>query len=98
MTLHSYQTLNLHKKANLILNQSKQYLPWNFWINVGDISFYHLAGSFVFITTLLPVYVRHLTESLVLIGLIPATFYLFAQLPQVLFASCLLYTSDAADE
>ena len=60
---------------------------WNFWVNVGDLSFVHLAGSFVFISTILPLYVSYLTESRVLIGLIPAIYLVASHVPQLLMAA-----------
>ena len=61
--------------------------PWNFWVNVGDLSFVHLAGSFVFISTILPLYVSYLTESRVLIGLVPAIYLVASHVPQLLMAA-----------
>lgn len=60
---------------------------WNFWVNVGDIAFVNLAGSFVFISTILPLYVSYLTESRVLIGLIPAIYLAASHVPQLLLAA-----------
>ena len=60
---------------------------WNFWVNIGDLSFVNLAGSFVFISTILPLYVSYLTESRVLIGLIPAVYIVASHVPQLLMAA-----------
>ncbi|MDD9989573.1 MAG: MFS transporter [Spirochaetaceae bacterium] len=60
---------------------------WNFWVNVGDLSFVTLAGSFVFISTILPLYASYLTESRVLIGLIPAAYLLASHGPQLFMAA-----------
>ncbi len=60
---------------------------WNFWVNIGDLSFVNLAGSFVFISTILPLYVSYLTESRVLIGLIPAVYIVASHVPQILMAA-----------
>ena len=60
---------------------------WNFWVNVGDLAFVNLAGSFVFISTILPLYVSYLTESRVLIGLIPAIYIVASHVPQLLLAA-----------
>ena len=60
---------------------------WNFWVNIGDLSFVNLAGSFVFISTILPLYVSYLTDSRVLIGLIPATYIVASHVPQLLMAA-----------
>ena len=62
---------------------------WNFWVNIGDLSFVNLAGSFVFISTILPLYVSYLAESRVLIGLIPAIYLVASHVPQQIGrASC----------
>ena len=45
---------------------------WNFIVNTLDLTFYNLAVSFVFGSTVLALYASYLTESAVLIGLIPA--------------------------
>ena len=60
---------------------------WNFWVNIGDLSFVNLAGSFVFISTILPLYVSYLAESRVLIGLIPAIYLVASHVPQLLMAA-----------
>ncbi len=60
---------------------------WNFWVNIGDLAFVNLAGSFVFISTILPLYVSYLTESRVLIGLIPAIYIVASHVPQLLMAA-----------
>ena len=60
---------------------------WNFWVNIGDLSFVHLAGSFVFISTIMPLYVSYLTDSRVLIGLIPAIYLVASHVPQLFTAA-----------
>jgi MFS family permease len=60
---------------------------WNFWVNVGDLSFVTLAGSFVFISTILPLYASYLTDSRVLIGLIPAAYLVASHGPQLFMAA-----------
>ena len=60
---------------------------WNFWVNIGDLAFVNLAGSFVFISTILPLYVSYLTDSRVLIGLIPAIYIVASHVPQLLMAA-----------
>lgn len=59
---------------------------WNLWANVLDITFFNLALSFIYGTTILPLYVSHLTTSAVLIGLIPAIQSVGYFLPQLLAA------------
>lgn len=68
-------------------HQTKKDSNWNFWINVGDSAFVNLSGSFVFISTLLPLYVSHFTESVILIGLVPSIYILASHLPQLFFSS-----------
>ena len=60
---------------------------WNFWVNVGDLAFVNLAGSFVFISTILPLYASYLTDSRVLIGLIPAAYVVASHGPQLFMAA-----------
>jgi MFS family permease len=59
---------------------------WNFAVNLGDLSFVSLAGSFVFISTILPLYASHLTDSRALIGLVPAIYVAASHLPQLFMA------------
>ncbi len=59
---------------------------WNFVVNAGDLSALHLANSFVFTTTILPLYASYLTESEVLIGIIPAILQVGFLLPQIFTA------------
>jgi MFS family permease len=65
----------LHKHAN-----------WNFWVNVLDLTFYNLAISFIYGATVLSLYASYLTDSAVLIGLIPAVQGVMFLLPQLLLA------------
>lgn len=59
---------------------------WNFWVNVMDLTFYNLALSFIYSSTVLSLYASHLTRSTVLIGLIPAIQSVGYFLPQLLSA------------
>lgn len=59
---------------------------WNFWVNLADLSFYHLAVSFIYGSTVLSLYASHLTASSVLIGLIPAIQNVGYFLPQLFMA------------
>ena len=59
---------------------------WNFWVNVLDLTFYYLAMSFIYSTTVLSLYASYLTDSAVLIGLIPAVQGVMFLLPQMLLA------------
>lgn len=59
----------------------------NFIVNVLDGSFFGLALGFVSFVTILPLFVSTMTDSAILIGLIPAIRTMGWQLPQLLTAS-----------
>jgi len=59
---------------------------WNFVVNTMDLTFFHLATSFIFGSTVLSLYTSHLTNSAMLIGLIPAIQSVGYFLPQLLMA------------
>ncbi len=59
---------------------------WNFVVNVLDLTFYNLALSFIFGSTVLSLYTSYLTSSAILIGLIPAVQSVGFYLPQLLLA------------
>lgn len=59
---------------------------WNFIVNVGDLTCFNLAMSFVFATTILPLYASYLTSAAVLIGLIPAIQEVASYFPQIIMA------------
>lgn len=59
---------------------------WNFIANAGDLSAVNLAGTFIFSSTILTLYVSYLTSSAVLIGIIPAIQQVGYLLPQLLSA------------
>ncbi|MHB1318896.1 MAG: hypothetical protein ACYCYF_09795, partial [Anaerolineae bacterium] len=59
---------------------------WNFWVNALDLTFYHTATSFIYGATVLSLYASYLTDSAVLIGLIPALQGVMFLLPQMLLA------------
>ncbi len=62
-------------------------VPWNFTVNVIDISFITLGMSLVARDTVMPVLVSTLTDSRLAIGLIPAIYGLCILLPQLLMAN-----------
>lgn len=64
----------------------KRHASRNFLVNIGDISFVTLAGSFMYKATILPLYVSYLTSSAILIGLIPAIQAVAVYLPQLITA------------
>jgi len=59
---------------------------WNFIVNVGDLTCFNLSMSFIFATTILPLYASYLTSTAVLIGLIPAIQEVASYLPQIIMA------------
>ncbi len=60
---------------------------WNFAVNLWDIIFIMLGLSFVSRETIMPVFISHLTDSKLAIGLIPAIYSLGTSLPQLLVAN-----------
>jgi len=64
----------------------RQNQTWNFWVNLLDLTFYNLATSFIYGTTVLSAYASHLTTSATLIGLIPAIQGVGYFLPQLFMA------------
>ena len=59
---------------------------WNFTVNVIDYGLFNLGMGFVSITTILPFFVRQLTSSNLIVGLIPSVAALGYALPQILSA------------
>lgn len=62
-------------------------LPWNFSVNLIDITFITLGLSLISRETILPLFVSQLTDSTIAIGLIPAIYSLGYYLPQLFTAS-----------
>ena len=67
--------------------QVQQNLPWNFSVNLVDIAFITLGLSLVSRETIMPLLVGQLTDSKIVIGLIPAVYGLGFYLPQLLTAN-----------
>ena len=59
---------------------------WNYWVNVLDLTFFNLAMSFILGATVLSLYASYLTDSAILIGVIPAVQGVMFMLPQLLTA------------
>lgn len=59
---------------------------WNYWVNVLDLTFFNLAMSFIYGATVLSLYASYLTDSAILIGVIPAVQGVMFMLPQLLTA------------
>ena len=64
----------------------RQHENWNFAVNLLDLSFFSLARSFIYDSTVLSLYASYLTDSALLIGLIPAIQNVGYFLPQLLIA------------
>lgn len=62
-------------------------LPWNFSVNLVDITFITLGLSLVSRETVMPLLVSKLTDSKIAIGLVPAIYSFGFYLPQLLTAS-----------
>ena len=67
-------------------DQIQKNRKWNFAVNLGDVSFVNLAGSFVYATTILPLYASYLTSSKVLIGFVAAMQAVMVYVPQLFTA------------
>ncbi len=68
-------------------SQVERNLNWNFSVNVLDNMFYALAISLVSQETIMPLLVSELTDSTIVVGLIPAIFSLSFLLPQLFVAN-----------
>jgi MFS family permease len=68
-----------------ILKHAKNF-PFNFTVNLLDGGFFGLALGFASFSTILPLFVSNLTDSAILIGLIPAIHVVGWQLPQLFTA------------
>lgn len=67
--------------------QVQRYFRWNFAVNTIEGAFYWLGMSFAASSTIIPLYVSHLTNSRLLIGLVAAIAGSGWSLPQLLTAS-----------
>ena len=65
----------------------KRNLPWNFSVNLIDITFITLAFSLISRETIMPLLISELTESRLAIGLVPAIFSIAFYLPQLFAAN-----------
>ena len=62
-------------------------LPWNFSVNLIDITFITLAFSLISRETITPLLVSELTDSRIAIGLVPAIYSISYYLPQLFAAN-----------
>lgn len=68
------------------VHQRDKHFPFNFTVNVIDGAGFGFALGFASFTTIIPLFVSSLTDSAILIGLIPAIHVLGWQLPQLFTA------------
>lgn len=69
------------------MGRSNDDTTWNFSVNLWDITFITLGLSFISRETVIPVLVSQLTDSKLVIGLVPAMWSLGFYLPQLLTAN-----------
>lgn len=62
-------------------------LPWNFSVNLIDITFITLAFSIISRETITPLLISNLTDSKIAIGLVPAIYSIAYYLPQLFAAN-----------
>ena len=62
-------------------------LPWNFSVNLIDITFITLSFSLISRETIMPLLIDNLTDSKIAIGLVPAIFSICFYLPQLFAAN-----------
>lgn len=62
-------------------------LPWNFSVNLIDITFITLAFSLISRETIMPLLIDNLTDSKIAVGLAPAIFSICFYLPQLFAAN-----------
>src|SRR5262245_21090495 len=74
-------------KATQLEQQVERNLPWNFSVNLIDITFITLGLSLISRETVMPLLVSQMTDSKIAIGLIPAIYSLGYYLPQLLTAN-----------
>jgi MFS family permease len=65
----------------------RKHLRFNFLIGLFDGGFFGLGMGFASFSAIIPLFVHHLTESALLIGLVPAIHNMGWQMPQLLMAS-----------
>ncbi|NLG29484.1 MAG: MFS transporter [Chloroflexi bacterium] len=63
-----------------------RHATFNFWVNVIDLAFYAMAGSLIYGSTVMTLYASYLTDSKLLIGLIPAIQNAGYYVPQLIWA------------
>jgi MFS family permease len=74
-------------EATPLEQQVERNFPWNFSVNLVDITFITLGLSLISRETVMPLLVSQMTDSKIAIGLIPAIYSLGYYLPQLLTAN-----------
>lgn len=60
---------------------------WNFMVNTGDVVFHGFSISFVSGSTILPLYILHISDNPILIGLVAAIVWSAYLFPQIFAAN-----------
>jgi len=76
----------VHVETDAYERYIQRHARWNFTVNLLDLTFYNLAMSFIFGATVLTLYASYLTDSALLIGLVPTVQSLGFALPQLLLS------------
>ncbi len=80
------QTASAVQNDESIQREIERHFTWNFVVNTLDGLFFWGGGSFITASTILPLYIHHLTDSRLLIGLIATISSSGWMLPQVFTA------------
>jgi len=80
------QAASAVQSDDLIQQEINRHFTWNFVVNTLDGLFFWGGGSFITASTILPLYIHHLTDSRLLIGLIATISSSGWMLPQVFTA------------
>lgn len=67
-------------------NEIRKHFRFNFWVNLLDGGFFGFAFGFASLSTVLPLYIATMSDSALLVGLVPAIHTVGWQLPQLFTA------------
>ncbi len=87
MPIRSPFAAQVAKLAQQVDPAVQKNLPWNFSVNLIDITFITLAFSIISRETITPLLISNLTDSRIAIGLAPAIFSIAYYLPQLFAAN-----------
>lgn len=82
----------IHSMSTPIAAYVQRHLRFNFIVNMLDGGFFGLGVGFASFAAIIPLFVSHLTDSALLIGLVPAVHNVCWQLPQLLTAQWISQT------